>query len=168
MKARALDLTKSADRAFAHLLVNTLLVSVIDFTMWFAVTFWVYLETKSVLATGMVSGIFLITTAASEIWFGSLVDQQSQKDHDASLSRGLAGFLCRCFYPLPANARADIRRAIQPHTVGLHRGDHDGRDHGEYPLDRPVDAGDGVDPGRSQDKANGLVGTTTGACCGVR
>jgi DHA3 family multidrug efflux protein-like MFS transporter len=52
MKASALDLTKSADRAFAHLLVNTLLVSVINFTMWFAVTFWVFLETKSVLATG--------------------------------------------------------------------------------------------------------------------
>ncbi|HEY6687408.1 MAG TPA: hypothetical protein VI094_14490 [Propionibacteriaceae bacterium] len=67
MKASALDLTKSSDRAFAQLLLNTLLVSVINFTMWFAVTFWVFLETKSVLATGMVSGIFLITTAASGI-----------------------------------------------------------------------------------------------------
>jgi MFS transporter, DHA3 family, multidrug efflux protein len=58
-KARALDLSKSADRAFVHLLVNTLLVSVMNFTVWFAVTFWVFLETKSVLATGMVAGIFL-------------------------------------------------------------------------------------------------------------
>ena len=57
-KARALDLSKSADRAFAHLLVNTLLVSVINFTVWFAITFWVFLETRSVLATGMVAGIF--------------------------------------------------------------------------------------------------------------
>jgi MFS transporter, DHA3 family, multidrug efflux protein len=79
MKARALDLTKSTDRAFAHLLLNTLLVSVINFTMWFAVTFWVFLETKSVLATGMVSGIFLVATAASGIWFGSLVDQHRKK-----------------------------------------------------------------------------------------
>jgi hypothetical protein len=55
-KTRALDLSKSADRAFAHLLVNTLLVSVINFTVWFAVTFWVFLETRSVLATGMVAG----------------------------------------------------------------------------------------------------------------
>jgi DHA3 family multidrug efflux protein-like MFS transporter len=51
-KTRALDLSKSTDRAFAHLLVNTLLVSVINFTVWFAVTFWVFLETRSVLATG--------------------------------------------------------------------------------------------------------------------
>ena len=64
-KTLALDLARSADRAFVHLLVNTLLVSVINFTVWFAVTFWVFLETKSVLATGMVAGIFLVTTALS-------------------------------------------------------------------------------------------------------
>ena len=78
-KTPALDLSKSTDRAFVHLLVNTLLVSVINYTVWFAVTFWVFLETKSVLATGMVAGIFLVTTAVSGIWFGSLVDQYPKK-----------------------------------------------------------------------------------------
>ena len=78
-KAHALDLSKSADRAFVHLLVNVLLVSVINFTVWFAVTFWVFLETKSVLATGMVAGIFLVATALSGIWFGSLVDHYRKK-----------------------------------------------------------------------------------------
>ncbi|HLM21922.1 MAG TPA: MFS transporter [Propionibacteriaceae bacterium] len=78
-KAPALDLSKSTDRAFVHLLVNTLLVSVINFTVWFAVTFWVFLETKSVLATGMVAGIFLVATALSGIWFGSLVDHHRKK-----------------------------------------------------------------------------------------
>jgi MFS transporter, DHA3 family, multidrug efflux protein len=46
---RTLDLKSSTDRTFIQLLVNTLLVSVINFTTWFAVTFWVFLETKSVL-----------------------------------------------------------------------------------------------------------------------
>jgi DHA3 family multidrug efflux protein-like MFS transporter len=78
-KARAIDLRRSTDRTFVHLLVNMLLVSVINFTMWFAVTFWVFLETHSVLATGMVAGIFLLTTAASGIWFGSLVDRHGKK-----------------------------------------------------------------------------------------
>jgi DHA3 family multidrug efflux protein-like MFS transporter len=78
-KTRALDLSKSTDRAFVHLLVNALFVSVINFTVWFAVTFWVFLETKSVLATGMVAGIFLVTTALSGIWFGSLVDHHRKK-----------------------------------------------------------------------------------------
>src|SRR3954454_21919038 len=78
-KTRAIDLGRSTDRAFVHLLVNTLLVSVINFTVWFAVTFWVFLETKSVLATGMVAGIFLVTTAVTGIWFGSLVDRHLKK-----------------------------------------------------------------------------------------
>jgi MFS transporter, DHA3 family, multidrug efflux protein len=78
-KTRALDLSKGNDRAFVHLLVNTLLVSVINFTVWFAVTFWVFLETKSVLATGMVAGIFLVATAICGIWFGSLVDHHRKK-----------------------------------------------------------------------------------------
>jgi DHA3 family multidrug efflux protein-like MFS transporter len=78
-KTRALDLGRSTDRAFVHLLVNTLLVSAINFTVWFAITFWVFLETKSVLATGMVAGIFLVTTAVSGIWFGSLVDRYRKK-----------------------------------------------------------------------------------------
>ena len=78
-KTRALDLSQTRDRAFVHLLVNTLLVSVINFTVWFAVTFWVFLETKSVLATGMVAGIFLVATALSGIWFGSLVDHHRKQ-----------------------------------------------------------------------------------------
>ena len=78
-KPRALDLGSASERAFLHVLVNTLLVSVMNFTVWFAITFWVYLETRSVLATGMVAGIFLVATALSGIWFGSLVDHHRKK-----------------------------------------------------------------------------------------
>ena len=75
----AVELSNPAHRVFLHLLVNVLLVSVINFTVWFAITFWVYLETRSVLATGMVAGIFLAATALSGIWFGSLVDHNRKK-----------------------------------------------------------------------------------------
>ena len=63
---------------FAQLLVNVLLVSVINFTVWFAITFFVYLETRSVFATGMIAGIFLVATMLTGIWFGSLVDHHSK------------------------------------------------------------------------------------------
>ncbi len=66
-------------RTFLHLLGNTLLVSVINFTVWFAVTFFVYLETRSVFATGVISGIYLAFTALSGLWFGSLVDHHRKK-----------------------------------------------------------------------------------------
>ncbi len=73
-RAPALDLRAGPERVFAHLLLNNLLVSVVNYTVWFAVTFWVFLETGSVFATGMIAGIFLVATAATGIWFGSLVD----------------------------------------------------------------------------------------------
>jgi MFS transporter, DHA3 family, multidrug efflux protein len=66
-------------RVFYQLLINTLLVSVINFTVWFAITFYVYLQTRSVFATGVVSGIFLVMTALTGIWFGSLVDHYQKK-----------------------------------------------------------------------------------------
>ena len=78
-KPSALGLRLPAHRTFLHLLVNTLIVSAINFTVRFAITFWVLLETQSVLATGMVAGIVLVATASSGIWFGSLVDHCRKK-----------------------------------------------------------------------------------------
>src|SRR5690349_6956561 len=66
-------------KVFYHVLGNTLLVSVINFTVWFAITFYVYLRTRSVFATGLVAGIFLVMTATTGIWFGSLIDHHAKK-----------------------------------------------------------------------------------------
>jgi len=70
----ALDLRSGTQRVFAHLLASNLLVGVTNYTVWFALTFWVFLETGSVFGTGLIAGIFLVATAATGIWFGSLVD----------------------------------------------------------------------------------------------
>lgn len=69
-----LDLRSGTQRVFAHVVGSSLVVSVANFTVWFAVTFWVYLETRSVFATGVIAGVFLVATAATGTWFGSLVD----------------------------------------------------------------------------------------------
>lgn len=74
-----LDLRTGTQRTFLHVLMNTVLVSVMNFTLWFAVTFWVFLETRSVFATGMIAGIFLVAIAVTGIWFGSLVDHHPKK-----------------------------------------------------------------------------------------
>lgn len=50
-----------------------------NFTVWVAITFYVYLETRSVFATGVVAGIFLVATALTGIWFGGLVDHFRKK-----------------------------------------------------------------------------------------
>ena len=63
---------------FHQILANNLVANVTNFTVWFAVTFWVFIETQSVFATGMIAGIFLVFTAAFGIWFGSIVDHNSK------------------------------------------------------------------------------------------
>src|SRR5690606_1153820 len=74
-----LDLADPTVRTFAQLLVNVLLVSFINFTIWFGITFFVYLETRSVFATGMIAGIFLVAMAGTGVWFGSIVDHHRKK-----------------------------------------------------------------------------------------
>ena len=79
-KTRALDLSRSTDRTFVHLLVNTLLVSVINFTVWFAITFWVLPGNQVGAGNGRWSrASSWWTTALSGIWFGSLVDRPGRR-----------------------------------------------------------------------------------------
>ena len=78
-------------RTFYHLLANSTLASIINFTVWFAITFYVYLQTKSVFATGTISGIYLVLTALTGIWFGSIVDHQKKKD--AMLASSVASLI---------------------------------------------------------------------------
>ncbi len=64
---------------FHAILANNLLQNVINFTVWFALVFWAYLETQSVFVTGMIGGIHLAFTGGFAIWFGSLVDHHRKK-----------------------------------------------------------------------------------------
>lgn len=66
-------------RAFYHLLINTLFASITNFFVWFAVVFWMYLETQSVLTTSISGGVFMIAMTLSGFWFGSIVDHNKKK-----------------------------------------------------------------------------------------
>ena len=65
--------------AFHKILVNNLVQNVTNFTVWFALVFWAFLETRSVFVTGVVGGIYMVMTAGFAIWFGSLVDHHRKK-----------------------------------------------------------------------------------------
>ena len=66
--------TKTNETTFRHLLINTAAANVTTSFLWFALTFWVYLETRSVLATGIIGGAYMLFVAVSSIVFGSFVD----------------------------------------------------------------------------------------------
>lgn len=62
-------------RTFVQVLVNTAIANITTSFLWFALTFWVYLETKSVLATGIIGGAYMLLIAFFAMLFGSIVDR---------------------------------------------------------------------------------------------
>lgn len=66
-------------KTFHLVLANSLVAFVVNNFVWFAVTFWVYLETRSVIATSIMAGVFTVTVAFSGFFLGSLVDRYPKK-----------------------------------------------------------------------------------------
>jgi DHA3 family multidrug efflux protein-like MFS transporter len=147
---------------FHHLLANNLVANVTNFTVWFALTFYVYLETRSVFATGMIAGIYLVLTAGCGFWFGSLVDHYRKTS--AMLGSSIASF---CLYAValsvlelsPEGAIADVSGPWLWVFIGLTMlGVIAGNIRG-VALPTLVTI---LVPEDRRDKANGLVGMVTG------
>ncbi len=60
---------------FRAILLNTGVANVTTSYLWFALTFWIYLATRNVIATGVVGGTFMLLMAATSISFGTVVDR---------------------------------------------------------------------------------------------
>ena len=61
--------------SFLQLLINTAVANLISNYLWFALVFWVYLETRSILATGVLGGIYMLLISLLSMHFGSVVDR---------------------------------------------------------------------------------------------
>jgi DHA3 family multidrug efflux protein-like MFS transporter len=149
-------------KPFHAVLINALAGSLANTFVWFAVTFWVYLQTRSVVATSVLAGVYTATTAASGFFLGSLVDRYEKKTAlllsslASLLLYGLAGLL---YLAAPRAAFADaaspaLLAFIVLTLVGAIAGNV-----------RPIALATLVtllvpEPGRA--KANGLVGTANG------
>ncbi|NWG05589.1 MAG: MFS transporter [Chloroflexi bacterium] len=149
-------------KTFYQILANTLLTNVTNMTVWFALIFFIYLETKSVTATSIVSGIYLVVVAVSGIWFGSIVDHNKKKNVML-----LSGFVSLFIYSIGLvvylNVPAETwKNAASPTLwifvplllLGVIAGNLRG-----IALPTLVTI---LIPEDSRDRANGLVGTTTG------
>jgi len=69
----------SPTKTFRHLLLNNLLANTTNNSVWFALTFWVFIETESVLTTSLIAGIFSLFNMAGAIFFGGIVDHNRKK-----------------------------------------------------------------------------------------
>ncbi|MEU4193559.1 MFS transporter [Kribbella sp. NPDC026611] len=75
---------------FRRLLINTLVANVTTTFLSFGFAFWVYLETHSVLAASVVSGLSMLIGAAFGTVFGAIVDSHRKKTAMA-LSTSITG-----------------------------------------------------------------------------
>ena len=149
-------------RTFHSALANSLAAFLTNNFVWFAVTFWVYLETRSVIATAVMAGIFTSTVALSGFFLGSLVDRYPKKSVmmlSSVFTLALYTLACSVFVAAPREVFADassprlwafILLTLVGAIVGNLR---------SIALSTLVTIL--VDEG-GRDKANGLVGTANG------
>jgi len=69
----------NSERTFYVILINSFLANVTNMTVWFAIIFYIFLKTQSVLATGIMSGIYLVSVAVTGFIFGGIVDRYRKK-----------------------------------------------------------------------------------------
>lgn len=66
-------------KTFHAALANSMAAYLVNTFIWFAVTFWVFLETRSVIATSIMAGVYSSTVALSGFFLGSIVDHFPKK-----------------------------------------------------------------------------------------
>lgn len=97
-------------KTFYAVLANSLAAFLANMFVWFAITFWVYLETQSVVVTSLMAGIYTGTVAISGLFLGSLVDRYRKKTAMLLSSGGsllLYGVAVAIFASTPAQTFAD-------------------------------------------------------------
>lgn len=149
-------------RTFRHLLANNLVANITNFTVWFAVTFWVFLETRSVFATGMIAGFYLVLTAGLGFWLGSLVDHHRKKRvmlGSSMASFALYGLSLAAHELAPEGALADVSGAPLWLFIGLVMSGVIAGNIRSIALPTLVTL---LIPEDRRDRANGLVGMVTG------
>lgn len=149
-------------KTFYQLLANTTFVSIINFTVWFAITFYVYLETKSVFATGTISGVYLVLTATTGIWFGSLVDHHRKKTMMLLSSAGSLLCFALAFILYTIVPESAFRDVASVHLWGFILLLMLGVIIGNIRNIALPTAITFLVPEEKRDKANGLVGSTSG------
>jgi DHA3 family multidrug efflux protein-like MFS transporter len=150
------------ERTFRRLLLNTLVSGVTSSFLWFALTFWVYLETRSVVATGVIGGAFALSSAVLGPYFGTFVDRH-RKHHAmvVTTSLSLVCFLIATavFVAVPAGSLLSLTHPgfwvlVGATLLGSVAGNMRG-----IALSTCVTL---LVPESRRDKANGMVGTVTG------
>jgi DHA3 family multidrug efflux protein-like MFS transporter len=148
--------------AFRQLMANSLVSGVTSTFLWFALTFWVYLETRSVVTTGVIAGTFSLVSAIVGPLIGTFVDHH-RKHTSLLLTSAIAvtsfGVATATFYGHGTDGLLQLGNPwfwvlVASTLIGSVAG-----------ASRAVVLATCVTilvPARHRDRANGVVGTVTG------
>lgn len=73
------NLKKPKKYLFYNLLINNLIASFTNNFVWFALTFWAILETRSVIVASVIAGIFAVSNMIGAVIIGGYVDNHRKK-----------------------------------------------------------------------------------------
>lgn len=154
-------------RTFYRLVANTLVASVTNNFLWFALTFWVYLETRSVIASSVIGGGFMLIFAASGLFFGTLIDRNRRRtsmliSNGASLAFYLVALAV--FLMAPEGAIPSLRSPLTWIFIATVLAGAVAGNLRAIALNTTVTL---LVPGDRHDRANGLVGTANGIAFAV-
>ena len=147
---------------FNRLLANTLVSAVTSSFLWFALTFWVYLETRSVVATGVIGGAFSIASAVLGPFFGTYVDRH--RKHATMVVANATSAACFTVATLVfvAVGKDDLLRLTSPWFWLLVAATLLGSVAGTMRSIALSTCVTLLVPEDRRDRANGMVGTVTG------
>ncbi|WP_209326251.1 MFS transporter [Brevibacterium renqingii] len=66
-------------RIFVQVLVNTAVANVTTSFLWFALTFWIYAESRNLIATGVIGASYMLFVSLFSMFFGTMVDRFRKK-----------------------------------------------------------------------------------------
>jgi DHA3 family multidrug efflux protein-like MFS transporter len=149
-------------KTFYQILGNSVAAGITNMTVWFGLTYFLYLSTLSVLVTSWLSGIYLVTTVVTGFWFGGIVDHHHKKAvmiWSGMISLTAYTLAMMVYIAAPAGAFATISSyyvwaLIGVVIVGVIAGNLR-----NIALPTLVTI---LVPEKNREKANGLVGTATG------
>jgi MFS transporter, DHA3 family, multidrug efflux protein len=154
-------------RTFHLLVANTLVASVTNNFLWFALVFWVYLETLSVLATAIIGGGYMLMVAVSGMFFGTFVDRHLRRTSmllSSTISLGAFALAGLVYAVAPGAALRDLGHpAFWAFIVLILAGAIAGNLRA-VALSTTVTL---LVPEDRRDKANGLVGTANGVAFAI-
>jgi DHA3 family multidrug efflux protein-like MFS transporter len=150
------------EATFHRLVANTLVTGVTSSFVWFAVTFWMYLETRSVVTTAVIGAAFSLSSAILGPAFGTYVDHH--RKHQAMRLSGVIATICFGLATVlfVAVDASDIQRLRGPWFwlfVGLILVGSVAGNLRSIALSTTVTM---LVPAGRRDRANGLVGTVMG------